>query len=118
MTTNPAPPPHTSCTPEPHPSRPAPTPSSGPKSQSVRLPQVTGALTRPSTPNPAPAFEQGPLVPQPPAAARLAAVLVHAAEELWDAATLEDTAWMWEEARAIASRILASCPVDGPQPIA
>jgi hypothetical protein len=29
---------------------------------------------------------------------------------LWDVATEEDTAQMWEEARAIASRILAACP--------
>jgi hypothetical protein len=54
--------------------------------------------------------EQGPLVRQPVAAARLARVLNHAATELWDACTLTDTADMWEEARAIASRILASCP--------
>jgi hypothetical protein len=47
---------------------------------------------------------------QPPAAALLAQVLTHAATELFDAAALHDPAWMWEEARAIASRILASCP--------
>jgi len=41
--------------------------------------------------------EQGPLVRQPAPAARLARIL-------------QDPAQMWEEARAIASRILASCP--------
>ncbi len=54
---------------------------------------------------------QGPLVRQPPAAARLARILNHAATELWDLCTYEDAAEMWEEARAIASRILAACPV-------
>jgi hypothetical protein len=47
---------------------------------------------------------------QPAAAALVAQVLTHAATELWDAAALHDPAWMWEEARAIASRILAACP--------
>lgn len=56
--------------------------------------------------------EWGPLVRQPPAAARLARVMHHAAQELWDACTYTDSAQMWEEARAIASRILASCPGD------
>jgi hypothetical protein len=55
---------------------------------------------------------QGPLVWQPEPAARLATVLNHAATELWDASTLDDAGQMWEEARAIASRILASCPID------
>lgn len=45
-------------------------------------------------------------------ARRLAVILTHAAEELWDAATEADAGYMWEQARAIASRILASCPVD------
>jgi hypothetical protein len=54
---------------------------------------------------------QGPLIPQKPEAARLATILVNAATELWDAAALDDPAWMWEEARAIASRILAACPM-------
>lgn len=54
----------------------------------------------------------GPLVKQPPACARLATILHHAAQELWDACTLTDHAQMYEEARAIASRILASCPHD------
>jgi hypothetical protein len=56
--------------------------------------------------------EWGPLVRQPAPAARLARVLNHAAQELWDACALTDSAQMWEEARAIASRILASCPGD------
>jgi len=49
-------------------------------------------------------------VRQPPAAARLARVLNHAAMELWDLCTYTDAAEMWEEARAIASRILTACP--------
>jgi hypothetical protein len=58
------------------------------------------------------ADEQGPLVRQPIPAARLARILHHSATELWDICTLQDPAQMWEEARAIASRILASCPGD------
>jgi hypothetical protein len=58
------------------------------------------------------ALVQGPLVMQTEPAARLATVLHNSAQELWDAATLEDAAQMWEDARAIASRILAACPVD------
>jgi hypothetical protein len=56
--------------------------------------------------------EQGPLVRQPAPAARLARILHHSATDLWDVCTLTDTAQMWEEARAVASRILASCPTD------
>ena len=52
----------------------------------------------------------GPLVRQPAPAARLAAILHNAAMDLWDVATEQDAAQMWEEARAIASRILAACP--------
>jgi len=54
--------------------------------------------------------EQGPLVRQPAPAAKLARILHHAATELWDLCTYTDSAEMWEEARAIASRILAACP--------
>lgn len=53
---------------------------------------------------------QGPLVRQPVAAARLARILHHAAQELWDSSTDQDAGQMWEEARAVASRILAACP--------
>ncbi len=53
---------------------------------------------------------RGPLVEQPQPAARLAAILHMAAMDLWDVATEHDQAQMWEEARAIASRILAACP--------
>jgi hypothetical protein len=53
---------------------------------------------------------QGPLVRQPVPAARLARILHHSATDLWDVCTLTDTGQMWEEARAIASRILAACP--------
>ena len=52
----------------------------------------------------------GPLVRQPQPAARLAAILHNAAMDLWDVATEQSEAQMWEEARAIASRILAACP--------
>ena len=53
----------------------------------------------------------GPLVRQPAPAARLAAIILHnAAMDLWDVATGQDECKMWEEARAIASRILAACP--------
>jgi hypothetical protein len=52
----------------------------------------------------------GPLVRQPANAARLAAILHMAAMDLWDVATEQDQGQMWEEARAIASRILAACP--------
>ncbi len=52
----------------------------------------------------------GPLVRQPAPAARLARILHHSATDLWDACTLTDAADMGEEARAIASRILAACP--------
>ncbi len=58
------------------------------------------------------AEEQGPLVRQPVAAARLARILHNAAQELWDVCTYTDTAQMWEDARAIASRILAAAPSD------
>jgi hypothetical protein len=53
--------------------------------------------------------EWGPLVRQPAASARLARILHRSAQDLWDSCTLTDPAQMWEEARAIASRILASC---------
>ena len=53
---------------------------------------------------------RGPLIEQPANVARLAAILHTAAMDLWDVATEQDQAQMWEEARAIASRILAACP--------
>lgn len=49
---------------------------------------------------------------QSEAARRLAWICWHAAEDLFDAATEANAGYMWEQARAIASRILASCPVD------
>ena len=58
------------------------------------------------------AEEWGPLVRQPAPAARLARILHRSAQDLWDACVLTEPAQMWEEARAIASRILASCPGD------
>lgn len=50
----------------------------------------------------------GPLVRQPEPAARFARILHNAAQELWDVCTYDDAPQMWEEARAIASRILAA----------
>ncbi len=54
----------------------------------------------------------GPLVYQSVACARLAEILNSAATDLWDAATLDDAAEMYEEARRAASRVLACCPLD------
>jgi hypothetical protein len=59
-----------------------------------------------------PEEEQSPLVRQPAPAAKLARVLHHDAQELWDACTHTNSADMWEEARAVASRILTAAPVD------
>lgn len=84
-----------------HPERAEGPASPGP---TLELASLTAATT--------PARERGPLVVQQVPAARLANILHHAAEELWDACTYDDAAQMWEEARAIASRILASCPGD------
>jgi hypothetical protein len=42
----------------------------------------------------------------------LANVLNHAAMELWDCCTMDDAPQMYEDARAIASRILAACPLE------
>ena len=42
-------------------------------------------------------------------AIRLAHIINAAAVDLWEVSTLEDVAEMWEQARAIASRILAAC---------
>lgn len=47
---------------------------------------------------------------QPAQAARLARTLNNAAQELWDACTHTDTDKMWDEAQAIARRILAAAP--------
>lgn len=72
--------------------------------------QSTGQTTAPGLQGAA--EEWGPLVRQPAPAARLARIMHHAAQELWDACTYTDSAQMWEEARAIASRILAAAPGD------
>lgn len=74
-------------------------------SEAIR--SLTAAITKPAPGPPV----RGPLVVQTAPAAGLATVLHNAAQELWDASTQDDAAQMWEEARAIASRILASCPV-------
>lgn len=70
-------------------------------------------MTNPPTPLPnAVRLVEGPLIHQPAAAARLAHILVHAAEDLWEAATLDNPADMYEDARRAASRVLAACPLD------
>jgi hypothetical protein len=58
------------------------------------------------------ALVDGPLISQSAACARLAHILHHAAQDLWEAAALMDAAQMYEEARAAASRVLAACPLD------
>jgi len=101
------------------------TPTPATPNQPARVPQVS-TLRPGKTTDPSPALRQaaqiqralndqkklvrGPLVEQPANAARLAAILHLAAMDLWDVATEQDQAQMWEEARAIASRILAACP--------
>ena len=52
--------------------------------------------------------QQGPLVRQPAPAARLARILHHSANDLWELCTLTDTNQMQQEANAIARRIIAS----------
>lgn len=80
-----------------------------PTPHTAALEDLTGATTKP---HPArPRRVHGPLVLQTEPAARLATILHNAAQELWDAATYDEAAQMWEEARIIASRILASCPL-------
>jgi hypothetical protein len=51
----------------------------------------------------------GQMVYQPPSAVRLSRILHNAAIELNDIATDPDAAQMWEDARTVASRILAAC---------
>jgi hypothetical protein len=65
--------------------------------------------TRPHTINGS-AEVWGPLIRQPEPAARLARILNRSANGLLDACTLTDSDQMWDEARAIAGRILASEP--------
>lgn len=74
--------------------------------EQTTLPRLTGAQ-QPELPTP---LYQGPLVQQPEPAARLAHILWRASCDLQDVCTLDDRAQMWEEARAVASRILAACP--------
>ena len=45
-------------------------------------------------------------------ARRLAWLLMNAGQELQDAATEVDTATMYEQARMVASRVLAVCPLE------
>jgi hypothetical protein len=82
-----------------------------PTPQPHTVTDLTGATTMPRCgPGMQGQDEQGPLVRQPAPAARLANILHRAASDLWDVCTYTDAAQMWEEARAIASRILAACP--------
>jgi hypothetical protein len=62
--------------------------------------------------NQKPPHVQGPLVYQTPMAAQLSEILTQAASELWDLCTMDDAPQMYEDARAIASRILAACPLE------
>jgi hypothetical protein len=57
---------------------------------------------------------QGPLTRQPQDCAALAGAFVSAAEALWDAATLDDPAQMWEDGRAAASWAIAACDRTAP----
>ncbi len=78
------------------------------RAEPANLLRLTGAQT-PDLPTP---LYQGPLVRQPEPAARLAHILWRASCDLQDVCTLDDRAQMWEEARAIASRILAATPAE------
>jgi hypothetical protein len=46
---------------------------------------------------------------------RLAVILNSAAVDLWEISTLQDAGEMWEQARSIASRILAACERPSPE---
>lgn len=52
---------------------------------------------------------QDPLVRQSATAELVTSVLIHAAIDLCDAATLDDRAQMFAEARCAAKRVLAIC---------
>lgn len=80
-----------------------PKPLNSPPSRSGQAHRLTSATTP---------EEQGPLVQQPAPAARLARILFAASCDLQDVSTLHDPAQMYEEARAVASRILAACPME------
>lgn len=69
-------------------------------------------MTTPTPTQESAELTDGPLVRQPAPAARLAHILTNAADDLYDAATNQDPAEMWEQARAAASRVLACCPTD------
>ncbi len=74
--------------------------------EQATLLRLTGAQT---PDQPAPMYH-GPLVRQHEPAARLAHILWRASCDLQDLCTLDDRAQMWEEARAVASGMLAACP--------
>lgn len=86
--------------------------------QPMEFSRVTAATTPDAAYTPPPprqplkrGMAQGPLIVQPKEAARLAHILYNASFDLQDVCALDDPPQMWEEARAIASRILAACPV-------
>lgn len=65
-----------------------------------------------TTPTPSPFMrskETGLIIGQNPEAASLSEILCGAAEDLWEAAALDDPAQMWEDARRAASRVLTTC---------
>ncbi len=76
----------------------------------LHLPALTGCPNHTRTGPGMQEDKAGPLVRQPAPAARLARILHNSAMDLWDICTYTDSAQMWEEARAIASRILACAP--------
>lgn len=82
-----------------------------PTARANHLPAPTGCTSQQPRTGPGMQGEElGPLVRQPAPAARLARILHNSAMDLWDMCTYTDAAQMWEEARAVASRILASAP--------
>jgi hypothetical protein len=71
-------------------------------------------VKEPTTPPPLPPSGkiEGPLVWQSESAAKLANVACEAARELWDVAVSDNAPDMYEDIRAIASRLLVACPLE------
>jgi hypothetical protein len=68
-------------------------------------------MTTPPSPPPSNKVE-GPLVWQSESAAKLAEIACEAAKELWDLAVSDDAPQMYEDVRAVASRLLVACPLE------
>jgi predicted GTPase len=68
-------------------------------------------MTTPPSPHPSNKVE-GPLVWQSESAAKLAEIACEAAKELWDLAVSDDAPQMYEDVRAVASRLLVACPLE------